>query len=130
MGEIDVLYEDLELEQVKRCSATFILAVNDTINVISGKWKLPIISALLFGKKRFKDIEREIPKITPRMLSKELRDLEVNGIVTRTVFDTVPVSVRYELTESGKSFQKVLDVMLEWGLEHRKNVIGEKIKEQ
>ncbi|WP_298648912.1 helix-turn-helix domain-containing protein [uncultured Proteiniphilum sp.] len=130
MGEIDVLYEDLELEQIKRCSATFILAVNDTINVISGKWKLPIISALLFGKKRFKDIEREIPKITPRMLSKELRDLEVNGIVTRTVFDTVPVSVRYELTESGKSFQKVLDVMLEWGLEHRKNVIGEKIKEQ
>lgn len=125
MEKTDVLYEDLKLEQVKKCPATFILAVNDTINVISGKWKLAIISALLFGKKRFKEIEREIPKITPRMLSKELRDLEVNGIVTRTVFDTVPVSVIYELTESGRSFEKVIEVMLEWGLEHRKSVIGE-----
>lgn len=115
-----------QLKDVKKCSATFVLAVNDTINVVSGKWKLPIIGALLFGKKRFKELEREIPKITPRMLSKELRDLEVNGIVTRTVYDTIPVTVEYELTKSGQSFQKVLDVMLEWGLEHRENYVGAK----
>lgn len=120
------MYEELQLEQVKRCSSTFVLAVNDTINVISGKWKLPIIGSLLFGKKRFREMEREIPRITPRMLSKELRDLEANGIVTRTVYDTVPVTVEYELTASGQSFQSVLDVMLEWGLEHRKNFIGKR----
>lgn len=53
------------------------------------------------------------------LLSKELRDLENNGIVKRTVQNTVPVTIEYELTESGYCFKKVLNVMLEWGLEHR-----------
>lgn len=112
-----------QLEQVKKCSSTFVLAVNDTLNVINGKWKLPIIGSLLFGKKRFKELEREIPKITPRMLSKVLKDLESNGIVTRTVYDTIPVTVEYELTKSGESFKEVMDVMVEWGLQHRKRII-------
>ena len=115
-----------QLEQVKKCSTTFVLAINDAINVVNGKWKLPIIGSLLFGKKRFKELEREIPKITPRMLSKELKDLEANGIVTRTVYDTIPVTVEYKLTRSGESFRNVLDVMIEWGLEHRKIVFGKK----
>ena len=113
-----------ELEQVKKCSGTFVLAVNDTMNVISGKWKLPIMGSLLFGKKRFKELAREIPKITPRMLSKELKDLEVNGVITRTVHGTIPVTVEYELTKSGESFNEVLDVMVKWGLQHRKNSMG------
>ena len=117
-----------QLEQVKQCSATFVLAVNDTMNVLNGKWKLPIIGSLLYGKKRFKEMEREIPKITPRMLSKELKDLEVNGIVTRTVYDTIPVTVEYQLTKSGESIKNVLDIMIEWGLQHRKIVIGKKQK--
>jgi DNA-binding HxlR family transcriptional regulator len=113
-----------QLEQIKKCSTTFVLAVNDTMNVISGKWKLPIMSSLLFGKKRFKELERGIPGITSRMLSKELKDLEINGIVTRTVYDSIPVMVEYELTQSGESFKEVLDVMVEWGLQHRKRTIG------
>ncbi len=113
-----------ELDQVKKCSSSFVLAVNDTLNVINGKWKLPIMGSLLFGKKRFKEMEREIPKITPRMLSKELKDLEANGIVTRTVYDSSPVIIEYELTKSGNTFKEVLDVMVEWGLQHRKNFIG------
>lgn len=104
------------------------LAVNDTMNVLNGKWKLPIIGSLLYGKKRFKELEREIPKITPRMLSKELKDLEVNGIVTRTVYDSIPVTVEYELTKSGNSLKTVLEVMVEWGLQHRKRFIGKKSK--
>ncbi len=116
--------EIAQFHEVKKCSSSYVLAVNDTINVISGKWKLPIMGALLFGKKRFKELEREIPKISPRMLSKELRDLELNGIVKRNVYDNLPVLIEYELTPSGHSFKEVLDVMVEWGLEHRKNVIG------
>lgn len=114
----------IELNKAKQCAGNYVLAINDTMNVVSGKWKLPIIGALLFGKKRFKELERNIPKITPRMLSKELRDLEVNGIVTRTVHNSVPVTVEYELTRSGQSLTKVLDVMVEWGLEHRENTVG------
>lgn len=108
---------------VRKCSTLEILAVNDTINVVVGKWKLPIIGVLLFGKKRFNEIEREIPKITPRMLSKELKDLEANGMVKRTSFNAVPVVVEYELTKSGDSFSIVLDALMEWGLKHRQNVL-------
>lgn len=110
-----------QMKHIGECSANYILAVKDTINVINGKWKTPIMASLFFGAKRFSEIEKDIPKINPRMLSKELRDLEANGIITRTVYDTVPVTVEYELTKSGRSFRQVLDVMLEWGLEHRKN---------
>jgi len=73
---------------------------------------------------RFKEIEKSIPKITPRMLSKELKDLEVNGIVVRTVYDEQPVLVEYKLTKSGESFKRVLEVMIEWGLDHRKKVFA------
>lgn len=116
------------MEQIKKCSGEFVLAVNDTMNVLNGKWKLPIIGSLLYGKKRFKELEREIPRITPRMLSKELKDLEINGIVNRTVYNTIPVTVEYDLTKSGNSLKSVLEVMVEWGLQHRKSVIGEKKK--
>ncbi|PRD47720.1 winged helix-turn-helix transcriptional regulator [Sphingobacterium haloxyli] len=113
----------IDIDLIKKCPETYLLAVNDTLNVLAGKWKLPIMASLQFGKKRFKDLEKEIPKITPRMLSKELRDLEINGMVTRTVYGTYPVAVEYEFTESGKSFKKVIDAMVEWGIEHRNRVL-------
>ena len=108
------------LKEVKACPVQFVLAVNDTLNVISGKWKLPIIGSLLYNKKRFTEIQRNIPRITPRMLSKELKDLEMNGIVKRVVYDTQPVLVEYELTPSAISLREVLDVMVEWGVRHRR----------
>jgi DNA-binding HxlR family transcriptional regulator len=111
-------------KEAKSCPIQFVLAMNDTLNVISGKWKLPIIATLSFNKKRFTEIQRNIPKITPRMLSKELKDLEMNGIVRRTVYDTVPVSVEYELTASARSLGGVMDKMLEWGLQHRKSMLA------
>lgn len=110
-------------KKAKMCSGAFVLALNDTLNAISGKWKLPIIGSLTYGSRRFGELQREIPGITPRMLSKELKDLEANGMVRRTVYDTIPVSVIYELTSSGTSFGKVLDVMVEWGVQHRHAVI-------
>ena len=114
----------IDFKQAKSCPVQFVLAVNDTLNVLNGKWKLPIIGSMLFNKKRFTDIQRNIPNITPRMLSKELKDLEMNGIVNRIVYDTTPVSIEYELTESAKSLGKVLDKMLDWGLKHRQSVFS------
>lgn len=116
----------VSFKEAKACPIQFVLAVNDTLNVISGKWKLPIIGSLLFEKKRFTDIQRTISKITPRMLSKELKDLEMNGMVKRTVYNTTPITVEYELTESGKLLSDVLDKMLEWGIQHREAVLSEK----
>jgi DNA-binding HxlR family transcriptional regulator len=102
----------------------YVLPIRDCIDIISGKWKLPILGALTHGKKRFKEMEREIPKITPRMLSKELRELEMNQLVSRKVYDTKPVTVEYELSAYGRSLDKVLAAMQEWGLQHRKRIIG------
>lgn len=103
--------------------AEMALAMKDTLNVLSGKWKLPIIGSLIHGEKRFNELDKEIEAITPRMLSKELKDLEMNGIVKRTVYDTLPVSVYYELTNAGKTLDKVIYPMIAWGMQHRKNTM-------
>jgi DNA-binding HxlR family transcriptional regulator len=112
------------INEIRSCPILSVLAINDTLSVITGKWKLSIICTMMHDKKRFTEIQRNISKITPRMLSKELKELEMNGIVKRIVYDTTPVSIEYELTESGKSIREVLDKMLEWGLQHRKSVIS------
>jgi len=109
-----------QFKKIKSCSSQCVLAVNDTLNVVSGKWKLPIIASLQYGTKRFKELEREIVGISPRMLSKELKELEINGIVKRNVYDAIPVMVEYELSASGILLQEVLDSMIKWGLQHRK----------
>lgn len=113
-----------KVDQIRKCSGEFVLALNDTMNVLNGKWKLPIIGSLLFGKKRFKDFESDIPKITPRMLSKELKELEINGILKRKVYDSTPVVIEYELTASGHQLRRVLDAMIDWGLKHRRMTLG------
>lgn len=103
--------------------AGVVLPVRDCLDIISGKWKLPILGALMFGKKRFKQMERDIPKITARMLSKELRELEMNQLVKRTVYDSKPVTVEYEMTPYGKTLNKVLMEMRDWGIQHRKRIM-------
>jgi len=101
-----------------------ILPVSDAINVLSGKWKLPIIISLQFGNKRFSEIAKDIPKITDRMLSKELRDLEMNKLIKRTVYDSVPVIVEYSLTEYGESLDDLIQELYKWGTKHRKKVMA------
>jgi DNA-binding HxlR family transcriptional regulator len=101
-----------------------LLPVKDALDVLSGKWKLTIIIALTFGKKRFKQIQREIPGITPKMLSKELKELEINQLVERNVYDTVPVSVEYELTVYGKTLKPLIGELHDWGAKHRKKIIA------
>lgn len=102
----------------KECKV-FIRPVRDVIDLIGGKWKLPIIIALSFGNQRFKELERQVEGITPRMLSKELKDLQINGLVNRVVFNTTPVTVEYSLTDYGKSLDSVIEVMRDWGTKHR-----------
>jgi len=101
-----------------------ILPVRDALDILSGKWKLPILISLSFGNKRFKQIAREIPNITDKMLSKELRELEMNQLVKRTVYDSVPVIVEYSMTSYGKSLEKVIEELRKWGIQHRKRILA------
>jgi len=118
--------KNVSFTEIKTCPVRYVLAINDTLNVLTGKWKLPIIGSLLYNKKRFLEIQQNIPKITARMLSKELKELELNGVIKRTVLDTTPVTIEYELTESANQLREVLDKMLQWGLQHRDFVISGK----
>jgi DNA-binding HxlR family transcriptional regulator len=103
-----------------------LLPVKDALYILSGKWKLPIIVALAHGNRRFKELQREITGITARMLSKELREMEMNQLVKRTVYDTTPVSVEYELTSYGLTLDNVITALRDWGVQHRKRIAGKK----
>ncbi|WP_421829141.1 winged helix-turn-helix transcriptional regulator [Larkinella sp.] len=97
--------------------------IRDALDVLNGKWKLPIIVALTFGEKRFSEIAREVHGITDRVLSKELQDLTMNGLVKRTVEDTFPVKVTYALTPHSKSLDEVIEALRKWGVLHREIIL-------
>ena len=99
-----------------------LLPVTDAVEILRGKWKLPIISSLFFGKKRFGEIAADIPKITDRMLSKELKDLEMNDLVKREIHNTFPVTVEYALTEHGETLRGIINELREWGTRHREHI--------
>ncbi|MBL7900699.1 MAG: helix-turn-helix transcriptional regulator [Bacteroidia bacterium] len=101
-----------------------LLPVKDALDVLSGKWKLQIILSLTFGKKRFKQIQREITGLTPKMLSKELKDLEINDLAIRKVYDTTPVIVEYELSPYGRTLKPLIGELHKWGTKHRKRIIS------
>jgi DNA-binding HxlR family transcriptional regulator len=98
------------------------LALLDALDIFNGKWKIAIMCSLNERKKRFKDLQRDVGKITGKMLSKELKELEINELVKRTVFDTKPVTVEYELTSYGASLESVINELVDWGLKHRKRI--------
>ncbi|MBB5637463.1 DNA-binding HxlR family transcriptional regulator [Pedobacter cryoconitis] len=103
-------------------------AMRDSIDILGGKWKLLIMRYLTnrtSENNHFKKIQRGVSGISAKMLSKELKDLELNLMVTRTIQDTRPVTVEYSITEYGKSIIPVTDILVQWGLNHR-----EKIKEE
>lgn len=106
----------------KECNARM-MPIRDAIDIISGKWKLPIILSLTWDTKRFKEIQRDVGNITAKMLSKELKDLEINELVKRTVYDTVPVTVEYTLTAYGKTLKPVIRELYDWGVSHRKRIL-------
>ena len=101
-----------------------LMITRDTLEVIQGKWRIPIILALTYGDKRFGEIQRDIVDISPKMLSQELKALEENKINTRTLYDSMPVTVEYSLTPLGKSMKKLIEEILNWGTYFRKEIIG------
>lgn len=125
---IPVMKEEKRRELIKevlshpRVQKDEVQALQDTIYVIGGKWKLPIINSLCNGNTRFREIERSIPGITTRMLSRELKDMEANQLIKRTVIDTTPVTVAYTPTEYCQSFGDIILEMIKWGKDHRERL--------
>lgn len=99
-----------------------IRAIRDTLDVVGGKWKLVLLTILMTGKRRFSELLREA-SISPRILSKELQEMEMHGLVTRTVVTTKPITVEYALTPYSDSLKELLTAMEKWGEAHRKKIL-------
>ena len=97
-------------------------AVEATLGVIGGRWKGVVLFHLLKGKKRFGELRRTLPNCTQRMLTLQLRELEEDGLVKRTIFAEVPPRVEYELTPFGRSLEPVLLGMRDWGEKYKKRL--------
>ena len=97
-------------------------AVGDALYVIGGKWKLRVIIALGHGHKRFNELQRVVEGISAKVLSAELKELELNGFVKRNVFTGTPVVVEYELTDYSQTLHGVLDALSQWGAMHREKI--------
>ncbi|MEA5401390.1 helix-turn-helix domain-containing protein [Arcicella sp. DC2W] len=82
------------------------------------------MACLCHQKMRYTDLLKEINGISGKVLSRELKDLEMNQLITRTVQNTKPITVEYEITEYGATLRQVTDVIADWGIEHRKRIIG------
>lgn len=109
----------------KECAAR-LSAIHDAIYAIGGKWKLKIIIVLREeGSKRFNELQRLVTGISARVLSNELRELELNGFVSRKVFDGRPVVVEYELTTYSDTLTEVLHALNSWGTMHRAKIRSE-----
>ena len=98
-------------------------ALQDTIDVIGTKWRVQILCSITeCGNHRFREIERSIPGLTTRMLSRELKTMELLGLVTRNVRPTTPVSIEYEETALTHTLIPIFDAMLVWGEKYGKSV--------
>jgi DNA-binding HxlR family transcriptional regulator len=90
-----------------------------SIDIIGGKWKMPVIWRLKDGSKRYGELRRSLPKVTHKMLTQQLRELEQDEIIKRKVYAEVPPKVEYSLTLLGESIIPVIDLLREWGEQYR-----------
>ena len=93
--------------------------VETTLMLIGNKWKVLIIRDLLTGTKRFGELKKSIGKVSQKVLTTQLRDMEEDGLISRKIYAEVPPRVEYSLTELGKSLQPILNAMLQWGTEYK-----------
>ena len=96
--------------------------VRDALDVINGKWKLPLIISMKAGNIRFTAIQHSIPGLTPKVLAKELKEMELNKLITREVDNGYPVVISYGLTDYAASLKPIISALKSWGENHRKVV--------
>lgn len=95
------------------------------MDVLNGKWKIAVISSICYHtKRRFSDILNDVASISNKMRSKELKGLEINQLIKRTVLDTQPITVQYELTDHGQTLKTIINNQTEWGMAHHQMIFG------
>lgn len=101
-----------------------ILAIKDTMELITGKWKILIIGTLLLnGTMRFMELKKALNGIASKKLSNDLQDLEINKLIERKVVKSKPITVEYSITEHGRSLDNLISELMDWGIKHRNEII-------
>lgn len=103
-----------------RCPSTYQCPVEATLELIGGKYKALILFHLIDNTLRFNELQKLIPQATPKMLTQQLRELEKDSLISRTVYPVVPPKVEYQLTDFGKSIIPVINAMCNWGTDYLK----------
>jgi DNA-binding HxlR family transcriptional regulator len=98
--------------------------VRDALEVIYGKWKIPIIISIGVGNDRFTDIQESIPGISPKVLAKELKELEQHKLINRIITEDYPVKISYKLTPYADTLSPIICALKDWGLNHRQKVFN------
>jgi DNA-binding HxlR family transcriptional regulator len=112
-----------DFSPVKDCGQK-ILAISDTMEILNGKWKMSIIACLCYQPMRYSELLKEVSGISGKVLSRELKDLEINELIDRIVLSTAPVAVEYRLTTYGTSLKQLTDTIADWGFIHRERIIS------
>ena len=103
----------------KKSARTFDCGISLTKEVLNGKWKFSLLYAIASGIKRPSALQRTLPEATRRVLNIQLNELELHGLIAKTIYPQLPPKVEYHLTDFGRSILPVIDAMDRWGTEHR-----------
>ena len=120
--------QKFDASMTERCTAS-LAPVGDALYAIGGKWKLRIIIALSGKSKRFNELLKLVDGISGRVLSAELKELEMNGFVHRNILATYPVGIEYELAPYSHSLRDVITALSEWGIQHKAKIRAERSTE-
>lgn len=113
-------------EKSSECHGT-IRAIHDVMDIIGGRWKISIIACLCFDNMRYSDLLRKVEGISGKVLSRELKDLEINQLIARTVISTQPFAVEYSMTDYGRSLKEMTQVIASWGIAHRARIMEQEV---
>jgi DNA-binding HxlR family transcriptional regulator len=105
--------------EVAKCS------ISTTLRALGGKWKIIVLWHLIDKTRRFGEIQHLVKGVTHKMLTQQLRELEADGLLQRTVYAEVPPRVEYSLTEYGKTLIPILNAMSQWGIAHEQNLTNQ-----
>jgi DNA-binding HxlR family transcriptional regulator len=125
-GDVCKMYKNIKaLIKAKNCDPNDGMALMEVMDLFAGKWRMIILASLFLKEMRFTEIQQLIPGITPRMLSRELKDLEMSGIVKRTVDNHSTPLIQYGITSSARELEPIIIQLLEWGKQHIRKAKGQ-----
>ncbi|MDR3023050.1 helix-turn-helix domain-containing protein [Chryseobacterium sp.] len=115
----------MSVKKIKSSCLETIKPVRDALDVLNGKWKLAIIVSVSVGNDRFTDIQDSIPGITPKVLAKELKELEQHQLIKRTIIDDYPVKIIYQPQPYSSTLNPIIFALKDWGTNHKRKLFEE-----